>query len=191
MHSQDNSPLIKQVEKWLTDAVIALGLCPFAAHPHQHKQVRISHYQGKADEHLLQFILNEVALLEDCTKGQNNYIETSLLCVSDDLDNFLNFNDFVGLAEDLLIDEGYEGLYQIASFHPNYQFAGTTPDDRENLTNRAPCPIFHLIRENSLEQALKHHKNPEEIYTHNIKTVNSLSETQLKQLFPYLFGHAK
>ena len=90
---------------------------------------------------------------------------------------------------DALIEQfDYQGVFQVASFHPNYQFGGTQPDDAENLTNRAPYPILHLIREASLERVLKHYPNPELIPENNIKCVSNLTEQEKKCLFPYLFG---
>lgn len=101
-------------------------------------------------------------------------LETTLLILPSVLRDFLAYNDFLDIADELLAEQGYEGELQIASFHPEYQFADTSFDDPENYTNRAPYPILHLLREASLEAAISDHPDVERIPENNIKTMNTL-----------------
>ncbi|WP_370979672.1 DUF1415 domain-containing protein [Agaribacterium sp. ZY112] len=176
-----------KVEQWLEEVVIGLGLCPFAAYPHQQDQVHIEIYEGNADEKLLNALTNECQRLYTQDRNAANYVETSLICLSHALSDFIEYNDFLGLANLYLEQEGWSGHFQLASFHPGYQFAHTAPDDKDNLTNRAPLPIFHIIREASLEHVLSTYEDPEGIYERNIQCVHALTEAQLISLFPHIY----
>jgi hypothetical protein len=90
------------------------------------------------------------------------------------LNDFLDYNDFLGVAEAAVADLGLEGVLQVASFHPQYQFAGTGPDDIENYTNRSPYPILHLLREASVERAVAAFPDTAQIYEKNIVTLRHL-----------------
>ena len=115
-------------------------------------------------------------------------IETTLLIIPNALQDFFDYTQFLLWAQSQLKRRGWLGIYQLASFHPDYCFAGVDPADSENLTNRAPYPIVHIIREASLEQALKYFEGVEEIPDRNRICVQSLTVEQKKNLFPYLFG---
>jgi hypothetical protein len=104
------------------------------------------------------------------------------------LDDFEQYNAFFDLVDVWLREFGWEGDYQVASFHPDYQFADTDPDDPGNLTNRSPWPVFHLIREASIDRALSSHPDVEGIPERNIARVEALSPEERRRLFPYLFG---
>lgn len=110
-------------------------------------------------------------------------LETSLLVLPKAFPVFLDFNDFLYMANKVLENEGWSGQLQIASFHPDYQFAGTTEEQVENYTNRAPFPILHLLREDSLEMALEKVKDPDEIYKRNIKTMEDLGIDGIQRLW--------
>ncbi|WP_096087537.1 DUF1415 domain-containing protein [Agaribacterium haliotis] len=179
----------ESIEKWLRDVVIGLGLCPFATQPYAQKQIRISIYSGPADSDLLQTLNDEYRRLAAQIPEQPDYCETTLIACSEALDDFYDYNDFLALANSHLEQMGWHGQFQLASFHPDYQFAGTEKNDRENLTNRSPLPIFHIIRESSLSAALEHYPEPERIYERNIQTVNTLNTTQLHRLFSHLNLH--
>ena len=101
-------------------------------------------------------------------------VETTLLIHPGVLEDFYDYNDFFDLVEGLLVQEGYEGEFQVASFHPDYQFEGTRPEDAENYTNRSPYPMLHLIREDSLEHAVTHYPDVDAIPQRNIDTMNAL-----------------
>lgn len=108
-------------------------------------------------------------------------LETTLLILPSVLRDFLAYNDFLDIADELLAEQGYEGELQIASFHPDYQFAGTQVDDAENYTNRAPYPILHLLREASLDEAVTSHPDVDSIPEKNIETMNALGTETIKQ----------
>tara|TARA_R110001606_G_scaffold11354_3_gene49175 strand:- start:55388 stop:55933 length:546 start_codon:yes stop_codon:yes gene_type:complete len=175
--------IISDVETWLDDVVIGLNLCPFAAIPRKNNQVRFVVSQALTEEVLLADLHAELTFM---SKTPALEVETSLLIVPDLLAKFDYYNQFLDLVDNLLEAFEWEGIFQIASFHPDYCFAETDPDSVENLTNRAPYPILHIIREESLEKALEKMTSPDEIYKRNIQTMNELSAEQTKALFPYL-----
>lgn len=180
----NNQAITASVNQWLDDVVIGLNLCPFAAKPQRNQQIKIYVSNATREEELLQDILDQ--LLELDTKAPKE-LETTLVVVPDMLHDFTDYNFFIDWVEALIRQQDWEGVFQVATFHPNYYFAGTEPDDAENLTNRAPYPIFHLIREESMEKVLKHYPNPEAIPDTNIQRVSSLSDVERQALFPYLF----
>ena len=181
----DSDPVIAQVEQWLQDVVVGLNLCPFARKPMRAGQIRFVVSDATSDEVLLEELHDELQVLD---RTQESEVETTLLILPTHLRDFHDYNFFLGEAERLLQREGYEGVYQIASFHPHYQFSDTQPHDAENLTNRSPYPILHLLREESLERGLKNYPDPENIPHANILRVEALSEQEKRALFPYLFS---
>ncbi|MCF6346067.1 MAG: DUF1415 domain-containing protein [Thiomicrorhabdus sp.] len=185
MTTHNNSTVEQHVKQWLEQVVIGLNLCPFASKPYQDKQIRFVVSNAQQTEYLLTELVTELDLL--ATKEPNK-IETTLLIIPNMLTSFSDYNQFLNHVDALIKQFNYQGIFQIASFHPNYQFAGTQPNNAENLTNRAPYPILHLIREASLERALKHYPNPETIPDNNIKCVSNLTEQEKQKLFPYLFS---
>lgn len=181
-----NTPL-QQVQDWLDQVVIGLNLCPFAAKPRRQNQVHIDVFEGTEKELMAHLI---TALTEMDHYGAEKR-ETTLIVLTNCLGSFDDYNQFLGDA-DWVIERGdWLGIYQVASFHPDYQFEGTHSQDAENLTNRAPFPILHIIREASLEDVLEKYPNPEHIPEDNIKRVQSLSEAEKMSLFPFLFRNPK
>jgi len=176
--------VVEAVSRWLSDVVVGLNLCPFARKPQRAGQIRFRVSDAQDDEALLAELLAELRLLDTTPAAE---IETTLVILPQYLADFADFNQFLDLAEWLLDRHDYRGIYQLATFHPHYQFAGTEPDDAENLTNRAPYPLLHLLREESVERALEKYPDPEGIPEHNIRRVGALSESEKLQLFPYLF----
>ncbi|XAG08829.1 DUF1415 family protein [Vibrio metschnikovii] len=185
MSTLSPSTITEHVNQWLNDVVIGLNLCPFAAKPQRNQQIKIFVSQASREEALLQDILDQ--LLELDTKEAQE-LETTLVVVPNILDDFMDYNFFIDWVEALIRQQDWEGIFQVATFHPHYCFAGTCPEDDENLTNRSPYPIFHLIREQSMERVLKHYPNPEAIPEINIQRVSQLSPAERKALFPYLFN---
>ena len=181
----DSDPVIAQVEQWLKDVVVGLNLCPFARKPLRAGQIRFVVSDATGDEVLLEELQDEFRVLDQTAPDE---VETTLLILPTHLRNFHDYNFFLEEAEWLLKRQGYEGVYQIASFHPHYQFADTRPEDPENLTNRSPYPILHLLREASLERGLKNYPDPEAIPHNNIIRVEALSAEEKRALFPYLFS---
>lgn len=178
------STIAQQVEQWLNDVVIGLNLCPFAAKPQRKKQIKIFVSEASTEEILLEDILTQLMELDNTSAEE---LETTLVAVPNMLNDFYDYNLFIDWVEALIKQQNWEGIFQLATFHPDYCFGGTKPDDDENLTNRSPVPVFHLIREESMEKVLKHYPNPEAIPDTNIERVESLTEKEKKQLFPYLF----
>ncbi|MGY3687273.1 DUF1415 domain-containing protein [Vibrio coralliilyticus] len=176
--------IAEQVNHWLNDVVIGLNLCPFAAKPQRNKQIKIFVSEAQQEEALLEDILTQLMELESKTAEE---LETTLVVVPNMLEDFYDYNLFIDWVEALIRQQGWEGTYQLATFHPEYCFGGAEPEDAENLTNRSPYPVFHLIREESMEKVLKHYPDPESIPETNIARVESLAQPELVKLFPYLF----
>ena len=180
----DVNAITQQVDQWLNDVVIGLNLCPFAAKPQRNKQIKIFVSEASQEEALLEDILLQ---LIELSNSEPEKLETTLVVVPNMLDDFWDYNLFIDWVEGLIKQQNWEGIFQVATFHPDYCFGGAEPEDDENLTNRSPYPIFHLIREESMEKVLKHYPDPESIPDTNIARVSSLSEEERKTLFPYLF----
>ena len=157
--------------EWLEKAVIGLNLCPFARAPHVQGRIRYAVSEAETPEALLADLLAE---LQSLAAADPEETETTLLIHPRVLHDFLDYNDFLGVAEAAVADLGLEGTIQVASFHPRYQFAGTGPDDVENFTNRSPFPILHLLREASVERAVETFPDAAGIYEKNIETLRRL-----------------
>ena len=178
---------LQQVEAWLDNVVIGLNLCPFAAKPRRQKQIYIDMFDGSVDT-LMNHLATALTEMDHYGAEQR---ETTLIVLTNCLDSFDDYNQFLGDA-DWVIERGdWLGVYQVASFHPDYRFEGTHSKDAENLTNRAPFPILHLIREASLEAVLEKYPSPEQIPEDNIKRMQGLSEAERLSLFPFLFHNSK
>ncbi len=180
----DINAITQQVDQWLNDVVIGLNLCPFAAKPQRNKQIKIFVSEATQEEALLEDILLQ---LIELSTTEPEKLETTLVVVPNMLQDFWDYNFCIDWVEGLIKQQDWEGIFQVATFHPDYCFGGAAPEDDENLTNRSPYPIFHLIREESMEKVLKHYHDPESIPDTNIARVSALSEEERKKLFPYLF----
>ncbi|HBC3446572.1 TPA: DUF1415 family protein [Vibrio parahaemolyticus] len=180
----DINAITQQVDQWLNDVVIGLNLCPFAAKPQRNKQIKIFVSKATREEALLEDILLQ---LIELSTTEPEKLETTLVVVPNMLQDFWDYNFCIDWVEGLIKQQDWEGIFQVATFHPDYCFGGAAPEDDENLTNRSPYPIFHLIREESMEKVLKHYPDPESIPDTNIARVSALSEEERKKLFPYLF----
>lgn len=180
----DINAITEQVDQWLNDVVIGLNLCPFAATPQRNKQIKIFVSEASQEEALLEDILMQ---LIELSNTEPEKLETTLVVVPNMLQDFWDYNFFIDWVEGLIKQQDWEGIFQVATFHPDYCFGGSEPEDDENLTNRSPYPVFHLIREESMEKVLKHYPDPESIPDTNIARVSALSEEERKKLFPYLF----
>ena len=180
----DINAITEQVDQWLNDVVIGLNLCPFAAKPQRNKQIKIFVSEASQEEALLEDILLQ---LIELSNTEPEKLETTLVVVPNMLQDFWDYNFFIDWVEGLIKQQDWEGIFQVATFHPDYCLGGAEPEDDENLTNRSPYPVFHLIREEGMEKVLKHYPDPESIPDTNIARVSALSEEELKKLFPYLF----
>ena len=166
------------VRDWLESVVIGLNLCPFARRELIHDRVRFSISDATSEVQLLQALEAELEhLAEDAA------IETTLLIHPDVLQDFADYNQFLELADGLLVQMQLDGVFQIASFHPDYQFAGTDADAAENYTNRSPYPILHLLREDSLSRAIENTADIDQIPLRNIRKMNQLGIEKLRLLF--------
>ncbi|WP_411064215.1 DUF1415 domain-containing protein [Vibrio rotiferianus] len=180
----DINAITEQVDQWLNEVVIGLNLCPFAAKPQRNKQIKIFVSEASQEEALLEDILLQ---LIELSNTEPEKLETTLVVVPNMLKDFWDYNFFIDWVEGLIKQQDWEGIFQVATFHPDYCFGGAEPEDDENLTNRSPYPVFHLIREESMEKVLKHYPDPESIPDTNIARVSALSEEERQKLFPYLF----
>ena len=163
--------VIAQTSAWLEEAVIGLNLCPFAKAVHVKGQVRYVVSEATDVEALQQALAEQ---LQDLAAADPAQVDTTLLIHPNVLQDFEDFNQFLGLAEEMVEALGLDGVLQVASFHPQFQFAGTSPDDVSNATNRAPYPTLHLLREESIDRAVEAFPEAETIYEANIETLERL-----------------
>lgn len=167
----NETEVIATTQQWLERAVIGLNLCPFAKAAYVKQRVRFTVSQATTDEALLDDL---ILALQDLHAADPAECETTLLIHPDALRDFLDYNDFLDAADAALDALGLTGVIQVASFHPQYQFAGTEADDIENFTNRAPYPLLHLLREDSIEQAVESYPDVDDIPARNIETLKKL-----------------
>jgi len=174
----------KEIGDWLEKVVIGLNLCPFAKRPFDEKRIRIRVDACKQESLAFESIVHELQILDETDVKS---LETTVLVLPKLFSDFEDYNDFLFAANELIVLKGWEGTYQIASFHPEYQFAGTDKSDAENFTNRAPYPVFHLIREASLSAAIANYPDVSAIPERNIALMNDFSEADLKHYFSWCF----
>ena len=163
--------ITKDMVRWLERAVIGLNLCPFAKGVHAKGQIHYVVSAATGAEALAQDLRRELA---DLAAAPAEVRDTTLLMAPDCLQEFLEFNDFLGVAEDVLEELDLDGTLQIASFHPQFQFAGTDAGDVTNCTNRAPYPTLHLLREDSIDRAVQAYPEAEAIYERNMEVLEQL-----------------
>lgn len=159
------------MRRWLERAVIGLNLCPFAKAVHVRQQIHWACYPSADEAGLLDALLQEAESLVALDPSQR---DTTLLMAPNTLSDFLDFNDFTVRAERRLARAGFDGVLQLASFHPQFQFGGSEPGDIANATNRAPYPTLHLLREDSVSRAVDAFPEAEAIFERNIETLESL-----------------
>ena len=171
---------LELTRRWLERAVIGLNLCPFAKAVHVKRQVRFVLSDATTPEALLEQLAEELVLLRDADPED---IDTTLIVHPDVLADFLDYNDFLDNADAAVEALGLQGVLQVASFHPDYQFAGSAPDDIGNFTNRAPFPTLHLLRESSVERAVEAFPDPDAIVERNLRTLDALGHAGWRKLF--------
>jgi uncharacterized protein len=176
----DENAVIAATREWIEKAVIGLNLCPFAKAVYVKNQVRfvVSHAP-----HLDGFLEDLDRELDFLAAADPDQVDTTLLIHPTLLQDFLDFNDFLQIAESAVGEHGLEGVIQIASFHPAFQFESTEPDDMGNFTNRAPFPTLHLLREASIERAVAAFPEAETIYLRNIETLKGLGREGWRALW--------
>ncbi|WP_321800745.1 DUF1415 domain-containing protein [Caballeronia sp. J97] len=174
--STTRDDVIAATRHWLTRAVIGLNLCPFAKSVHVKKQIRYVVSEARDVDDLVVELTDELRLLHD---ADHETVDTTLFITPRAFADFADYNDALFFAERLLDQLGLAGELQIASFHPQYRFEGTAPDDIDNYTNRAPYPIFHLLREASIDRAVDAFPEASDIYERNIETLRRLGHDGL------------
>jgi hypothetical protein len=172
----ENLP-IERTKRWIQEVVIGLNFCPFAAKPFKSDSIHYLLLDDVQVKDVLENLVNECLNLRD-----NSNWETSLIVLSDCFGEFEDYLDLVDLCEQLIEKEGFEGEFQVASFHPNYLFAGSDETDPANYTNRSPFPKLHILREEELEKAIDKHVDIDSIPEENIKKANDLGIEFFKNL---------
>ncbi|MCL7943820.1 DUF1415 domain-containing protein [Marinobacter sp. ATCH36] len=172
----DKSVIETATRQWLEEVVIGLNLCPFARKELVNNRIRFVVSSADSEEALIADLQAELRLLHEHLE-----IETTLLIHPGTLTEFDDYNDFLSAADGLLELLELDGVYQVASFHPDYRFAGTGPEDAENYTNRSPFPVLHLLRESSVAGAVDSHPNPDSIPERNIALMKQLGAEELFQ----------
>lgn len=175
----DHPAIIEATRRWLDRVVIGLNLCPFAGQPWRQGRVRLQVSDATTPEQLAGDLADELLALHRADPAE---CETTLLIHPLVLGDFLEYNDFLDIADELLEDLDLDGTLQVASFHPDYRFADSPPDDPANCTNRSPYPMLHLLREASIEAATAGHPASEAIFKRNIETMRELGVEGWKKL---------
>lgn len=175
----DNPTIIARTRCWIERVVVEMNVCPFARKPYEGGNIRYVVSAARSPEDLLGEVQQELELLRASDAGE---IETTVLIHPHVLNDFFDYNDFLGIVDALLEDGGYEGEFQVASLHPAYQFAGTQPDDAENYTNRSPYPILHLLREAELARAIAGYARPDKIPERNIRTMEKIGAARMREI---------
>jgi hypothetical protein len=177
--TSETENIIAATQRWLEKAVIGLNLCPFAKAVHAKKQIRYVVSAATTPEALLEELMEELRALQDADPGR---IDTTLLIHPYVLTDFLDFNDFLDTVDIAVAEPEFNDEFQVASLHPQYQFAGTAPDDIENYTNRSPYPTLHLLREDSVDRAVAAFPDADRIVDSNIETMEKLGREGWKEL---------
>lgn len=172
-----DATIIQQTRCWVESVIIALNFCPFARRELEagHIHFQVSHNMNIEDS--LHSLIGEFQRLDKSPE-----IETTLLIFADGFKKFDDYLELLDLANELLVTMKYEGIYQLASFHPDYCFAGESENHAGNYTNRSPYPMLHIIREGSLERALENYPDPESIPERNIKVACEKGTEQMRAM---------
>jgi len=179
MQMPSHDVVIDDTRRWLTRAVIGLNLCPFAKAVEVKQQIRFVVSDATDAEGVVQDLARE---LEFLAEADPEAVDTTLLMLPVALADFMDFNDFLDVADALLVELQLDGILQVADFHPDYQFADAEPDDVANCTNRAPYPTLHLLREASIDRAVEAFPDAADIYETNIRTLRALGAEGWKKL---------
>ena len=175
-----SAEVVAATEVWLERAVIGLNLCPFAKAVHVKKQIRYAVTAAQTADQLLAELAQELQLL---AASDSRALDTTLLIHPQVMGEFLDFHFFLAEADALIRSLGFDGVFQIASLHPHYEFAGSVPEDIENYTNRAPYPMLHLLREESIDRAVAAFPDAADIFERNIETLNRLGHEGWRRLW--------
>jgi len=172
--TNEHESVITATRDWLEKAVIGLNLCPFAKAVYVKQQVRLVVSEARNLDALLEDLDRELDRLAEADPEE---LDTTLLIHPYILNDFLDYNEFLDVADGVVAEHELEGVIQIASFHPQYQFADTEPDDISNYSNRSPYPTLHLLREDSIDRAVAAFPDAADIFEKNIATLRELGQT--------------
>ncbi len=175
-----NQKIVSLVNRWIQNAVIGLDLCPFAKSAYLQNQIRLIVSESDRVDLLMLELYQQCQYLIETPE-----IETTLLIIPYQLDEFAEFNLILDQVDALISGYKWTGVFQVASFHPGYQFCNTKVDDRENWTNRSPFPILQILRETSVERALSGHPAPGQIPEKNIRRLTETDSTEFEQIFDF------
>jgi len=173
----EDDKIIASVRQWVESFIVGMNLCPFAKRELVKSRVRFAVTEAATDDQLMTALQAELELLD-----RDSSVETTLLIHPKVLQDFDDYNQFLNFADRFLAQLRLGGVYQIASFHPDYQFGGTDLNDAENYTNRSPYPMLHLIREESLERVITDYPDVDQIPERNIELMNRLGQDKLQAL---------
>lgn len=174
---------IAHTKKWVADVVIGCNFCPFAAREVKRNSIRYRVENTPTLNTALVSLIRECQLLDE-----DPSIATTLIIYPEGFAGFEDYLELLGIAESLLKKEGYEGIYQLASFHPEYQFGGTAKDDASNYTNRSPYPMLHLLREDDIEKVLVNFPDPDSIPEKNIAYTHKVGREYMQRLWMACFA---
>jgi hypothetical protein len=169
--------MVSQTQAWIKRVIIGCNFCPFAQREVQRGSIRYAVVHSEDMDVCLEAMFAECGLLDE-----DESIETTLVIFPKAFDSFKDYLSLIENCEDMLLDNDYEGIYQVASFHPDYQFADAPSDDPANYTNRSLYPMLHLLRESSLDRALANYPDPENIPQRNIEYAHKMGLEQMKLL---------
>ena len=174
----------RHVRRWLRDFVVGLNLCPFARPLLGAPNLRIAVCEESQMVGLRRVLLQELDLLQ-CSTVQD--VATTLVVFPRALQSFEDYLQFVDEAQDLLVESGLDGIVQLASFHPQYRFAGEAPEAASHFSNRAPYPLIHLLRESMVSRALEDFADPDQIPNRNIEALSAIGVDELERRWQALF----
>lgn len=177
MKTDDSQCYIKQTQAWLDKVIVSYNLCPFAKAVIDSQQLGFVIDPADTTSSQLHNLILQCEYMQ-----QHSEIATLLLLYPASLKQFDDFLDYLAIAEAILVEQGYEGVFQLASFHPEYCFEDSDPDDPANFTNRSPYPMLHILREADIEQALRNYRQPENIPERNITTCRRLGLEKMRSL---------
>lgn len=176
---------VEQTAAWIRSFVIKLNLCPFAQREMDKGSVRIHASLAQSTDSAINDLMAEFDVL-----NKNPAIETTVLVFPDFLKDFFEYLDFVDIAESILFTNDYEGIYQIATFHPDYCFADATTDDVTNYTNRSPYPMLHILREDGLSKAIEHYGDTDQIPIRNQACLLKLGLEEVTRINEAIFNQS-
>jgi hypothetical protein len=178
--STDPESVRREMFEWIEEAVIGLDLCPFAAQPVESESLRVAVVEAWDFERAVRASLDE---LERLVEADTDEISTTLVAFSEAFSDFETFLDAAAVVRELVGEAGLEGVVQVATFHPDYQFADTEPNELGNYTNRAPYPTLHFLREEDVTAAVGRHPDPDSIPQRNIETLESMGRQEVEAMW--------